>query len=64
MTVVEINDRFFDNWQWGKGPYFEWCAEHCKGDYNVTKYRRNKVTGIFENPEDASAFIVRWEWNS
>ncbi len=59
-TCVEIKDRYASNWQWGKGPYYDWCDDNCKDVYNIVKYDRNTVYGRFRNPADATAFALRW----
>ena len=59
-TTVEIDDQFYQHWQWGEGPYYDWCDENCTGPYNIVKYCKTTVCGRFKNAEDATAFMLRW----
>lgn len=59
-TTVEINDVFDGSWEWGKGPYYDWCDENCSDDYNIVKYGKRTIYGRFKNKEDAVMFKLRW----
>jgi len=59
-VTVEINDRFADSWQWGGGPYFDWCCDNCLDDYNIVKYNRRTICGRFKSAQDAMLFKLRW----
>jgi len=59
-TSVEVGDQFAGSWQWGQGPFYDWCDENCTDMYNIVKYDRNTVYGRFRNPADATAFALRW----
>jgi hypothetical protein len=57
---ININDQFAEHWEWGKGPYFDWCKDNCTGQYRVGKYSHSRVTGYFQNEGDAIMFKLRW----
>lgn len=59
--TVEVDDDFAGQWQWGQGPYYDWCDENCLDDYNIVKYNRNTIYGRFRNPADAMMFVLRWQ---
>lgn len=59
-VTVEIDDCFADSWQWGGGPYFDWCDDNCTDDYNIVKYDRRTIHGRFRNPADAVMFKLVW----
>lgn len=59
-TCVEVTDRYAGNWQWGHGPYYDWCDDNCTGDYNIVKYDRNSIHGRFRNASDAMMFKLKW----
>lgn len=59
-TSVEIDDHYAGSWQWGQGPYYDWCDDNCTDSYNIVKYDRNKIWGRFRSDKDAVAFKLRW----
>ena len=59
-TSVEIADQFAERWQWGQGPYYDWCDNNCTDMYHVVKHSRDTIHGRFRNPADATAFALRW----
>lgn len=59
-TTVEVNDRFAGTWQWGAGPYYDWCDDCCTDDYNIVKYNRNTIHGRFRSAKDAVMFKLVW----
>ena len=59
-TSVVINDEFYTNWQWGKGPYYDWCDANCRDKYNIVKYKTREIIGLFKDPADAVMFKLRW----
>jgi len=59
-TTVEIKDQFAGSWQWGEGPYYDWCDKTCKDKYNIVKYNRNTIYGRFKNAGDALMFKLKW----
>lgn len=59
-TSVAIDDRFYGSWQWGAGPYYDWCDENCRDKYNIVKYRTREIIGRFKDPADAVMFKLRW----
>lgn len=59
-TTVEINDRFAGSWEWGKGPYYDWCDDNCADDYNLVKYGRDTIYGRFKSAKDAAMFALKW----
>ena len=59
-TCVEVTDRYAGTWQWGHGPYYDWCDDNCTDCYNIVKYSRNTIYGRFRNPVDAVMFKLRW----
>lgn len=59
-TSVEIDDQYAGSWQWGRGPYYDWCDENCTDYYNIVKYDRNKIWGRFRSEKDAMLFKLKW----
>lgn len=59
-TTVEINDRFDGSWEWGKGPYYDWCDANCSDKYNIVKYGRRTIYGRFRSAKDAIMFKLKW----
>ena len=59
-TSVPIDDQFYEQWQWGKGPYYDWCDANCRDKYNIVKYRSREIIGRFRDPADAVMFKLRW----
>lgn len=59
-TLVEVQDRYAGAWQWGRGPYFDWCNANCASDYSIVKYNAKTIYGSFRNPADAALFALRW----
>jgi len=59
-TTVKIADQFAERWQWGQGPYYDWCDNNCTDMYHVVKHSRYTIHGRFRNPADATAFALRW----
>lgn len=59
-TTVEVTDRYAGQWQWGKGPYYDWCDENCTNGYNIVKYTKSTICARFKSPEDAALFALRW----
>lgn len=57
---VEIVDHYAQNWQWGCGPYFDWCDDNCSDKYNIVKYSRDTIYGRFKSEKDATLFALRW----
>ena len=57
---IQISDRFAGSWQWGGGPYYDWCDANCTGYYNIVKYDRDKIWGRFRSAKDAMMFKLRW----
>jgi len=59
-TSVEVTDRYAGTWQWGAGPYYDWCDDNCTDDYNIVKYSRDTIYGRFRSAKDAMMFVLRW----
>lgn len=59
-TTVEIEDRYAGSWQWGGGPYYDWCDTNCIDKYNIVKYSHRTIHARFKSQQDAMMFKLKW----
>lgn len=59
---VYMPETLYDHWSWSMTNIWDWCDKNCKGkfDSRVQTSHTGHKTWLFELPEDASFFSLKW----